>query len=152
MPSVRVQFLNWRPDAEDVGNDGLTQCDNVVHEPEGYKPVHLASSGAFTTVLAASDATILSVVSKPVGNAGDQFAAWVADATAPTLCVGINGATASTSATGHPLTFATASTGHEIYAFDVAEYGGKIAWTVEAQAADASGTALSIAYAGYMDY
>lgn len=149
---LRVDFLNWRPDAEDVGNDGLTTADNVIHEPEGYKPVHLASSGAFTTVLAASDATVLSIVAKPVGAQGDLFCAWIADATAPTLCVGINGVTASTAATGHPLTFATASTGQEIFAFDVCEYGGKIAWTVEAQAADASGTALSIAYAGYMDY
>jgi hypothetical protein len=153
MPSIRVDFLNWRPDAEDVGNDGLTTADNVVHEPEGYKPVHLASSGAFSTTIAASTATVLSLVSKPIGSSGDQFAAWLAaTTTGPTLCVGINGATAPTTATGHPLSFSAGSTDHEIYAFDVTEYGGYISWTVEAQASDASGTSLSIAYAGYMSY
>lgn len=149
---MRVKFLNWRPDAEDVGNDGLTTADNVIHDVEGYRPVHLASAGTFATALAASDATILSIVSKPVGSQGDQFVAWVADATTPTLHVGINGATAATSATAYPLAMATAATDAEIYAFDVCEYAGKIVFTVEAQATDASATALVYAFAGYMDF
>ena len=151
---MRVTFLNWRPDAEDVGNDGLTQADNVIHDIEGYRPVHLASAGTFATTggLAASTATILSIVAKPVGSQGDYLAAWVADATVPTLHVGLNGVTAATTATGYPLAMATAATDAEIYAFDVCEYGGKIIWTVEAQATDASATALSYAFAGYMDF
>jgi len=154
MPSVRVNFLNWRPDAEDVGNDGLTKADNVIHDVEGYRPAHLASSGAFSTTggLAASSATVLSVVAKPVGSQGDLFCAWVADATVPTLHVGINGVTATTSATGYPLAMATAATDAEIYAFDVCEYGGSIVFTVEAQATDASATALSYAFTGYMSF
>lgn len=146
---VKVPFLNWRPDAEDVDNNGLTKADNVVHDTEGYRPIHIASSGAFSTAIAA---TVLSSVAKPVGSQGDTFAAWIVNATAPTLQVGINGSTATTSATGHPLAFATAAVNPEIFAFDVCEYGGKIVWTVEAQAEDASGTSLSIAYAGYMDF
>ena len=146
---VTVPFLNWRPDAEDVGNDGLTKADNVVHDTEGYRPIHLASSGAFSTAI---PQFVLSAVAKPVGSQGDVFAAWITDTTAPSLQVGINGSTATTSATGHPLAFATSAVNPEIFAFDVCEYGGKIIWTVEAQAEDASGTSLSIAYAGYMDF
>ena len=149
---MRIGFLNWRPDAEDVGNDGLTTADNVIHDVEGYRPVHLASSGTFATALAASDATVLSIVSKPVGSQGDLLCAWVADQTTPTLHVGLNGVTAVTSATGYPLAMATAATDAEIFAFDVCEYAGKIVWTVEAQATDASATALVYAFAGYMDF
>jgi hypothetical protein len=47
---------------------------------------------------------------------------------------------------------ATAATDAEIYAFDVCEYGGNIVWTVEAQATDASATALSYAFCGYMSF
>lgn len=154
MSQVRLNFLNWRPDAEDVGNDGLTTADNVIHETEGYKPVHLATSAAFATTggLSATLGTVLSIIGKPVGSQGDLFCAWLSEATTPALYVGLNGVTASTSATGHPLAFTTTSVNQEIYAFDVCEYGGKIVWTVEAQAEDASGTALSIAFAGHMDF
>ena len=155
MSGLRVDFLNWRPDQEVFGNDGLTQADNVIHEPEGWKPAHLASSGAFATTggLAASNATVLSLVSKPVGAQGDVFCAWLANQTTPTLHVGINGTTASTSATGYPLAFATAVSSPAIWAFDVCEMGGKIIWTVEARASTSSpATTVSLAFAGHMDY
>jgi len=150
---MKVNFLNWRPDVDDVGNDGLTKAENVIHDVEGYRPVHLASSGAFTTTggLAASNATVLSIVAKPVGSTGDLFCAWVAGSP-PKLHVGLNGATATTTATGYPLAMATAATDAEIFAFDVCEYGGNIVWTVEAQGTDASATALSYAFCGYMSY
>jgi len=152
---VRVNFLNWRPDTDDFGNEGLTVADNVVHDVEGYRPVHLATAGAFATTggLAASNATVLSLVAKPVGASGDLFCAWLANATLVTLHVGVNGSTATTAATGYPLQFATAVSNPEIYAFDVCEYGGKILWTVEAQAETSSpATTVSIAFAGYMTY
>ena len=151
---TRIDFLNWAPDAEDVGNQGLVEADNVVHDSEGWKEIHLGSSGSFATTggLAASTQTILSVVAKPVGAQTDLFCAWLNDATTPTLNVGINGVTASTSATGHPLAFSTAVSNPEIWALDVCEYAGKICWTVEARGENASGTALSVAFAGYMDY
>lgn len=149
---MKVKFLDWRPDIEDVGNGGLTQADNVVHDVEGYRPIHLASAGAFSTDVAASNATVLSIVAKPVGSQGDLFCAWVAQDTVPELHVGLNGATAPTTATGYPLAMATAATDAEIYAFDVCEYGGYIVFTVEAQATDASATALSYAFAGYVSF
>ncbi|NJN46757.1 MAG: hypothetical protein HC808_10085 [Candidatus Competibacteraceae bacterium] len=155
MSGLRIDFLNWRPDQEVFGNDGLTQADNVIHDAEGWKPVHLASSGSFATTggLAASNATVLSLVAKPVGAQGDVFCAWLANQTTPTLHVGINGATETTSATGYPLAFATAVTGAEIWAFDVCELNGKVVWTVEARAQTSSpATTVSLAFAGYMDY
>ena len=154
MSEVRVNFLNWRPDAEDVSNEGMTTADNVIHDVEGYRPVHMASAGAFATTggLSAGLGTILSIVAKPIGSRGDYFCAWVAQATTPALHVGINGVTASTSATGFPLAMAAAATDAQIYAFDVCEYAGKIVWTVEAKATDASATALSYAFAGHMDF
>jgi hypothetical protein len=152
---LRVDFLNWRPDQEVFGNDGLSVADNVIHDTEGWKVAHLSSSGAFATTggLAASNATVLSIVAKPVGAGTDEFCAWIANQTTPTLHVGINGETAATSATGYPLAFATAVTGAEIWAFDVCELGGKIIWTVEARAETSSpATTVSLAFAGYMDY
>ena len=155
MTELRVNFLNWKPDQEDVGNDGLTVADNVIHDTEGYRPVNLASSGTFATTggLAASNDTVLSLVAKPVGSSGDLFCAWIADSTTPTLHVGVNGSTGTTTATGYPLAFATAVTSPEIYAFDVCEYGGKILFTVEAQGETSSpDTTTSLAFAGYMTY
>lgn len=152
MNQVRVNFLNWNPDSDDVGNQGLSEADNVLHETEGYKPLHLGSAGSFATVLSATTATTLSIVAKPIGAQGDLFCAWLSGASTPTLNVGINGATATSSATGYPPSFGVAVTDPQIWAFDVAEYGGKIAWTVEAQGANASGTAVTVAFAGLMDY
>ncbi|MHC4361852.1 MAG: hypothetical protein ACYSTZ_03410 [Planctomycetota bacterium] len=34
---IRFNFIDWRPDADDFGNKGLTVADNVVHDSEGYK-------------------------------------------------------------------------------------------------------------------
>lgn len=160
MSQVRFNFLNWRPDAEDFGNEGLVTADNVIHESEGFKPAHLESAAAFSTTggLAATTATILSVCAKPVGSQGDLLVAWITDQTATSLHVGINGVTATTAATGYPLTFSTVYAGSTttpvaISVFDVCEYGGKILWTVEAQMGTTTpSTTLSISFAGYMDY
>lgn len=152
MSQVRTNFLNWRPDAEDVGNDGLTEANNLLHDTEGYKPLHLGTSTAFSTVLAASASTVLSIVAKPVGAQGDLFCAWLSGGSTPALNVGVNGVTATSSATGYPPSFAVAVTDPQIWAFDVTEYAGKICFTVEAQGADASASAVSVAFAGLMDY
>lgn len=156
---MRINFLNWRPDAEDVGNDGLTTADNVIHDVEGYRPVHLASASTFATtggLGATTDDTVLSVVAKPVGAQGDFFCAWVADSTTPRVHVGLNGVTATTTATnyanGTAVALPAAATDAQIWAFDVCEYGGKILWTVEARGTDAGSTAVSVAFAGYMDF
>lgn len=50
MSEVRINFLNWRPDAEDIGNDGLITADNVIHDTEGYKQIGLVTNGAVSTL------------------------------------------------------------------------------------------------------
>jgi hypothetical protein len=151
---TRIDFINWQPDNDEFGTKGLSQADNVIHEPEGYKPVHLASAGSFSTTggLAASAGTILSIVTKPVGSQNDTFSAWVAQATTPTLHVGINGVTASAATTGYPLSFTTTGAPY-IYAFDVCEAHGKIFFVVEARQSEASpSTTTAIRHIGYMDF
>ena len=66
MTQVRFDFLNLAPDMEDTENQGLTVAQNVVHDTEGYKPVHLGSAGSFATTggLAASNATVTSIIAK----------------------------------------------------------------------------------------
>ncbi len=153
---MRLNFINWRPDMEDVGNDGLTVADNVIHEPEGYKPIHLASAGGFVTTggLGASSATILSIVSKQVGAQNDTLSAWVGSDGG--LNIGLNGVTATSPTTGYPLSFnTTLSIGQAaaITVFDVSEYAGKISFQVEAQAQTASpNTTVTLRHAGYMDF
>ena len=150
---VRVNFLNWRPDQEDSVTDGLVVADNVIHEPEGYKPAHLATAGAFSTTggLAASTATVISLVAKPVGSQNDLFCAWVVEDGAFTngIHVGLNGVTATTSATGWPLTAQPATGGAwAITALDVAEYKDRIHFVVRAQNA----TLTPLSYHGWMDF
>ena len=152
MSEVRLNFLNWRPDVEDVGNDGLSVADNVVHETEGYKPTHLGSTGSFATTggLAASAATIVSIVVKPVGAGDDLFCAWISGGT---LNVGLNGVTATTATTGYPLSFGTVISNGEITVFDVCESYGKIYFVVEASQTEAvPATTPALRFQGYMDY
>lgn len=149
---MKIAFLNWRPDLEDENHDGLTVADNVVHEPEGYKPIHLASAGTFSTTggLAASSATVLSAVAKPVGSADDLMVAWLANGQ---LHVGLNGVTAASDTTGYPLSFSTAAASGEITVFDVCESYGKIFFVVKGEQIHTSPTTTSVkAMIGYMDY
>ena len=149
---MRINFLNWNPDLEDENNQGLTVADNVVHEPEGYKPIHLGSAGTFATTggLAASNATVLSVVAKPVGSADDLLVAWLANGQ---LHVGLNGVTAASDTTGYPLSFATTTVSGEITAFDVCEAYDKIFFIVQGEQVGTSPTAASTrAMVGYMSY
>jgi len=150
---VRLNFLNYNPDMEDVGNNGLTVANNVVHEPEGYKPIHLASAGAFATTggLGASVSTVISIVSKNIGAQNDTLSAWL-NATG-TLHIGLNGVTATTATTGYPLSVSTAVASGEITIFDVCEYAGKITFVVEAQVVTgAPNTTTALTHAGYMTF
>lgn len=152
MSQVRVNFLNFNPDLEDENNQGLTVADNVVHEPEGYKPIHLATAGSFATTggLAASNATVLSLVARPVGPGSDLFCAWVANGQ---LHVGLNGVTSTSVTTGYPLSFSTVGASAAITAFDVCESYGKIFFTVSASQQEAvPSTTPSLSHIGYMDY
>ena len=154
MTQIRTEFLNWRPDAEDFGNDGLTKAQNVVHDTEGWRPIHVKTSTSFATTngLAASAATILSLVAKPIGTQGDLLCAWISSSATPTLNVGQNGITMTSNTTGYPLSFATLGTSHEIYAFDVTETSdGRTFFTVEARQTETGGTVKTLTHCGYLD-
>ena len=112
---------------EDTQNKGLTVADNVIHEPEGYKVAHLESAGAFST--SGGMNTIISVVSHPIGSAGDQFSAWIDGS--GVLQVGINGNTATTSSTGFPLSHSTVTSGSNISFMSVTEYQDDVYFTVQ---------------------
>lgn len=157
----RIAFIDWRPDLEDFGRDGLVVAENVVHEPEGFKPLHLATTTSFATTggLAASNATVLSIVAQPIGPQDDLLCAWLANVNGePTLYVGVNGVTAATTATGHPLSFRTGTTQPEIQCFDVTEIDGKIVFTVLAQAGEPIGNSAgslatnTVGYTARMDF
>lgn len=156
MTKVRVDWLNWRPDLEDTEYEGLTVADNVIHEPEGYKAVHLASAGTFTTTggLGSTTGYINSVASKPVGAGNDTFSAWVHVATSgasriSTLHVGVNGVTSSTTATGYPLSNTKLAGAESVVSiFDVTEYAGKIFFTAGMINTDSDESIM----AGYLDY
>lgn len=145
---VRLNYLNWNPDIEAEGNQGLTVADNVLHEPEGYKALHLASAGTFTTT--GSLSSVSSLIAKPVGAGNDLFCAWISGAS---LNVGLNGVTATSSTTGYPLSFGTAGAVNAITVFDVCESYGKIYFVVEASHQTISpNTVNSLSFQGYMDY
>jgi len=153
----RLKFLNWRPDLEDTENDGLTVAQNVIHDVEGWKPVHLGSAGSFVTTgsLAASVANVTAIITKSVGVGNDTFSAWIAN---NQLNVGVNGVTspaltsAGGSLTGYPLSFSTTGA-PQITAFDVCEYAGKIFFVAEAaQLEGAPTTTVSIRFMGHLDY
>lgn len=154
MSEIRLNFLNYRPIQEDVNHDGLTVANNVVHEPEGYKQIHIRTAAAFSTTggLAASNASVSSVIARPVGSQGDYFCAWLSGSPG-TLHVGINGVTSTSSTTGYPLSFSTATSGNDrIYAFDVCEYAGKIFFVVEARFLESGGSTAALRHIGYMDF
>jgi len=153
MTQVRFDFLNLAPDVEDTENQGLTVAQNVVHDTEGYKPVHLGSAGSFETTggLAASNATVTSIIAKPVGPGSDLFVAWIAN---DTLHVGLNGVTAASTTGGFPVSFSTAGpASQEVVSFDVAELADKIFFTVQIQQTEvAPATTSTLTTTGHMDY
>ena len=152
MTEFRFDFQNLAPDLEDTQNQGLTIAQNVIHETEGYKPTHLGSAGSFVTTggLGASNATVTSVIAKPVGSRSDLFCAWIAN---DTLHVGLDGVTSTSVTGGFPVSFSTTGTSQEVVAFDVAELADKIFFTVQVQQSQAiPATAATLTTTGHMDY
>lgn len=152
MTQIRFDFLNLAPDVEDTENQGLTIAQNVVHDTEGYKPVHLGSAGSFVTTggLGASNATVTSIVAKQVGASNDLFCAWIAN---DTLHVGINGVTAASDTTGFPVSFSTTGSSQEIVSFDVTELADKIFFVAQAQQTElVPSTTTTLTTTGHMDF
>jgi hypothetical protein len=139
---IRKDFLEWRPDAEPFGNQGLSKAQNVVHDTEGYKPVYLNSAASFATTGGLQSVT--SIVCKPVGTQGDLMCAWLSN---NTLHIGINGATALNNST--TAAFSTAGSAPAVTSFDVCEYAGNWYVQAEAQQTEAGGTVTSVYAYGY---
>lgn len=149
MQQTRVNFLNFNPDLEAENNQGLTVANNVIHEPEGYKPIHLATAGSFSQ--SGGMASVTSVVSKPIGSAGDVFSAWISQN--GNICVGVNGHTATTSSTGYPLSFSTVSAASVISFMGVCEHADNVYFTVEAyntRVLPNPSTVVSQSFSGYI--
>ena len=61
---IRRDFLNFQPDIEDFGNEGLVKADNVTHEPEGYKEVRQLATAS---VVQAIGFTTTAIDVRPLG-------------------------------------------------------------------------------------
>ena len=161
--NLKLNFLNWRPDQDEYGNDGLTTADNVVHDTEGYKQVHLKSAGAFNTIIPASW-SVTSVVAQQAVRAGTAYTAFVGEANAggPTNALGF-GALFTTSGdmyraiwndTGYPTlnAFSTVGTNQNVVAFDHCYLGDKV-FMVAVADQDVAATAgtQTVAALGYGD-
>lgn len=145
MSQVKFNFLNWRPDAEDDGHDGLVTADNVYHQPEGFKAFQSPTAGAFATNT--SLGTCPSVVFRPVGTRGQYVGAWLHNATAAgvgytiDMSVGLFSRGAESqmlTLIGTYTTYSTSTitnqyTGNNISALEVTEYKDYIFFTAEAQ-------------------
>ena len=66
MSEIRLNFLNWRPDLEDYGHDGLTTADNVIHQPQGYVQL-VKKSDASATSLGSVSSSIVSTQIRRIG-------------------------------------------------------------------------------------
>jgi len=140
MTQVRFDFLNLAPDKEDTENTGLTIADNVVHDTEGYKPIHLGTAVSVVQTGNLGDViTTTAVVTKSIGVGTDTFSAWI-DAIDLRLH-------------GFPLSFSRTGTSQTITAFDVTESNGKIFFVVEAQQSLTGPlTTVSLRQIGYLDF
>lgn len=148
MSEIRLNFIDWRPDLEDEAHDGLTVADNVIHEPEGYKPIRLETALAFTTNTALG--TVLSVQVRPSGVSNDRVAAWVRqiDASTAALSVGTYDAGAFSGSATSTLTGVTSTGGSlvcRVISFQTAELADYLVLTAVAEGAT-SPTTTALAY------
>lgn len=162
MSQLRINFLNWRPDQDEFQNE-LTTADNVVHDTEGYKQVHLKSAGAFNTIVPASW-SVTSVVAQQAVQKGTAFTAFVGEAIpggpTNTLNFGVFYTTTDTMYrslwvdTGYPTAnaFATGGTNQAVVAFDHCYLGDQV-FMVAVADQDVAATAgtQTVAALGYGD-
>ena len=147
MSRVRFDFLNWRPDADDFANDGLTVADNVVHDSEGWKQVPLETAGAFVTTGGLT--TVTALVAKPIGSRDDLLCCWLSDS--QNIHVGVNGVTGTSPTTGYPISFSTAVSGGVVTAFDVCEVDEQAVFVARVEGNKSiPATSTAISFAGYI--
>ena len=159
MSEIRLNFLNWRPDMEPSGHDGLTEADNVLHDTEGYKQLRVATSGAAATA-AASANTLGSVQVRQLGSKQDtsednKMACYlvVANPSGVGVRIQVGSSTfnsestlTASAGTAHPV-----ATGGAITAFEVCELNDYVFITAQGEGEAAGGTALSGNVTAYME-
>lgn len=148
---VRLNFLNWNPDSEALGNEGLVLAENVYHDTEGYKEIRVPTSGAFSTT-GSLTATVLAVQARRVGGAGQTWCCWIK--TSPTagsqMHFGFDGATASHTVTTGATAFSTLVSSASILSFDTTEFDGGIFFCARAEGARSdTGSTISLAFTGF---
>ena len=162
MSEVRLNFLNWRPDQEAFGHDGLVVADNVIHDTEGYKQVTRNTDTARSTIIGAPTSSALQV--RPMGSVRDALQAnkmacriggLPATQMSVTFHIGI-GQTAA-NVTGVSATFAhTGGTAtpcasqQAITSFQVCELNDYLFVTAHGEGLAAGGTAVSANLTAYL--
>ena len=145
MSQVKINFLNWRPDDEDLGNDGLITADNVYHDTEGYKQYKTPTTGAFSTN--AGLGTCASVVFRTVGTSNQRIGCFLHNATAAgvgytiDMSIGLFAENYSLSGLYTTISSSTLTNKHtlnSVSAFEGFEYADLIFITAEAQCATAT--------------
>ena len=158
---VKLDFLNWRPDQDELENP-LHVCRDILHRPEGWVPFKAPSTGAQSTNT--SIGTIASMSIKPIGT-NDQYAiCYIHDCTQVgagymfDMSVGMLNSSYSLTGIWTTVSSGTVSTQYtlnRVNAFDVCELGGNIFFV--ARGSGTSNTALSgssiqlVAINGYAD-
>lgn len=150
---LKINFLNWRPDAEDYENDGLITADNVLHDTEGYKELLQQTAAAFSTTspLNAGLNTVSSIKVKTFGN-NNQIV--VADVYTPTtttaaLRIGVQGNNAFTTVTMATLASIGAA---RIKSFSVGELNQSFVMAATAEASLLAGGVTTYALGGTVLY
>lgn len=138
MSHVKLNFLNWRPDAEALGNDGLITAENALHSEEGYIQYKTPTTFATNTAIG----TCPSIVIKSVGTNNQRIAAFLHNATAAgagytiDLSIGLFSSGYTTIGLYTTISSGTINAAHggnHVMAFDVTEYADNIFITAQAE-------------------
>jgi hypothetical protein len=164
---VRTNFLNWRPDREALGNDGLTVAENVIHDSDGYKPLHKQSAGAFATTSAFTATfglAVKSVYLKPLSKSDRHGVAALVALPGPMVALalgvteenvfgiaGTNSATLLVQSQVNSSTLLSAGA-CRLLSFSIAELEGAAVFVAQAEADLAGGTVQSLNASGIVDY
>lgn len=153
MENVKLNFLNWRPDAEDYENDGLITADNFLHDKEGYKQLLQQTSAAFSTTspLNAGLNTISSIKAKTFGNNNQVALAdiYAPDTTTAALRIGVHGNNAFTTTT---LATLASVGGARITSFSIGELNQSFVISATAEASLLAGGVTTYALSGTVAY
>jgi hypothetical protein len=142
---LRVNFLNWRPDQDAFGNDGLIVADDCLHDSEGYKELRYQSAGAFTTTTSMG-VHVIDMVARPLLNANKLALAVITDVsgsgTTAALAIGILDDELSYTSISTSTLSSIGSV--KLLSFSATELENRAVITAQAEAQAQGGTAISL--------